>query len=80
MPQDADQKLESLRRACLADLAAFQFDTCPAMVEAEQWLRDHTAPSPLHQRLEIPVPCLPWTHASMHAPQWWKNNSEWDCT
>ena len=36
------------------------------LAEAEEWLRRHSEPIPIMQRLEIPVLCLRWTHASIN--------------
>ena len=39
----------------------------PVLANAEHWLRSHTSSSiPLGTRLEIPVLCLRWTHATIN--------------
>ena len=44
-----------------------EVEQAQAEVQEElQWLCNHTAPPLLHQRLEIPVLCLRWTHASIN--------------
>ena len=50
----------------------------PALAKAEHWLRDHTSSIPLGTRLEIPVLCLRWTHATINRKMMFGHGGEDD--
>ena len=71
-PLIAESRLELLpvmaakSRDRTSALARFGMENYPALAEAEAWIQSHLEPLPLHQRLQIPVICLRWTHDAIN--------------
>lgn len=63
----AQRAQEAQQRRHASVFKSLHSSTSPALAKVEEWLCKHQTEVSIGQRLEIPVLCLRWTHASIHS-------------